>query len=164
MKNIVLKNGIFAGLIVSGFMAAMTLYMKANPEMEPSMVVGFAGMIVAFSFIFIGIKQQRNANNGSISFGSAFLTGFLISLIASVMYVMVWLIIYYNVFPNFIEHYSEMMIKKAKPEDLAKVTEEMNQYKEWYKSPIMVILLTLMEILPMGIVVSLIGALLLKKK
>ena len=164
MKNIILKNGIFAGLIVSGFMAAMTLYMKTNPEMEPSMVVGFAGMIVAFSFIFIGIKQQRSANNGSISFGSAFLTGFLISLIASVMYVMVWLIIYYNVFPNFIEHYSEMMIKKAKPEDLAKVTEEMNQYKEWYKSPIMVILLTLMEILPMGIVVSLIGALLLKKK
>lgn len=164
MKNIILKNGIFAGLIVSGFMAAMTLYMKANPEMEPSMVVGFAGMIVAFSFIIIGIKQQRTANNGSITFGNAFLTGFLISLIASAMYVVVWLIIYYNVFPNFIEHYSEMMIKKAKPEDLAKVTEEMNQYKEWYKSPIMVVLLTLMEILPMGIVVSLIGALLLKKK
>ena len=57
MKNIILKNGIFAGLIVSGFMAAMTLYMKANPEMEPSMVVGFAGMIVAFSFIIIGISS-----------------------------------------------------------------------------------------------------------
>lgn len=168
MKNIILKNGIIAGIIVSLFMACMTIYMKSNPEMEPSMIIGFAGMFVAFSFIFIGIKQQKEANNGEISFGKAFLTGFLISLIASIIYVIVWLFIYYNIFPNFIEHYSQMMIDKAKPEDLAKVTAEMNQYKEWYKSPVMITLLTLMEILPLGIVVSLVAALvysvILKKK
>jgi len=163
MKNIILKNGIIAGIIVSLFMASMTLYMKANPETEPSMIIGFAGMIVSFAFIFIGIKQQREANNGTISFGKAFLNGFLIALIASIIYVIVWLFIYYNIFPNFIEHYSQMMIDKAKPEDLATVTAEMNQYKEWYKSPIMIILLTLMEILPLGIVISLIAALILKK-
>lgn len=148
---------------MSLFMASMTLYMKSNPDMEPSMIIGFAGMIVAFAFIFVGIKQQREANNGSISFGKAFLTGFLIALIASIIYVIVWLFIYYNLFPNFIEHYSQMMIDKAKPENLATVTAEMNQYKEWYKSPVMIILLTLMEILPLGIIVSLIAALILKK-
>lgn len=168
MKNIILKNGIIAGIIVSLFMACMTLYMKSNPDCEPNMMAGFAGMLVAFIFIFVGIKQQKETNNGEISFGKAFLTGFLISLIASIMYVIAWLIIYYNFFPNFMEQFSEMAIKKAKPEDLAKVTAEMNQYKEWYKSPVMIILLTLMEILPFGIIVSLIAALIfsviLKKK
>ncbi|POS01935.1 uncharacterized protein DUF4199 [Flavobacterium croceum DSM 17960] len=168
MKNSILKNGIISGILVSMFMVCMTIYMKYNPTSEPSMIVGFTSMILAFSFVFIGIKQQKQANNGSISFIKAFTTGFLIALIASVMYVIVWLFIYYNFFPNFIEHYSQMMIDKAKPEDVATVTAEMNQYKEWYKSPVMIILLTFMEILPLGVLVSLLGALLfsviLKKK
>ncbi len=134
----------------------------------PLIIVGFAGMLVAFSFIFVGIKQQKDANNGEISFRKAFTTGFWIALIASIMYVIAWLFIYYTIFPNFIEQFSEMPIKNAKPENVAKVTEEMNQYKEWYKSPIMIILSTLMEILPFGIIISLIGALvysvILKKK
>ena len=57
-----------------------------------------------------------------------------------------------------------MAIAKASPDEVAQVTEEMNSFKEMYKSPIMVILLTYMEILPLGIVFSLISALILKKK
>lgn len=62
------------------------------------------------------------------------------------------------------EQYSEMILKKANPEELAAKTAEMNQMKAWYKNPLMIILLTYMEILPIGIVVSLIGSLILKKK
>lgn len=57
-----------------------------------------------------------------------------------------------------------MAIQKASPEEVAKVTEEMNSFKEMYKNPIWVILFTYMEILPLGIVFSLISALFLKKK
>lgn len=163
MKNSILKNGLLGGLIVSAFMIGVTFYMKANPDNEPSMLLGFISMFLAFIFVVLGIKQQRDANNGSITFGKAFVSGLLISLIISTIYVGVWLIIYYNFFPNFIEKYSEMTLKNTKPEELAAKTAEMNQYKEMYKSPIMVILLTYMEILPLGIVVSLISAFLLKK-
>ncbi len=163
MNNIILKNGLFGAAIVSLVMAGMTMYMKSNPTTEPSMIIGFASMLLAFSFVILGIKQQREANGGTITFGKAFVTGLLITLIMSVIYVIVWLIIYYNFFPNFIDHYSQMMIDKAKPEDLASVTKEMEWYKEQYKSPIMIILLTLMEILPIGIVVTLIGAFALKR-
>ena len=164
MNNIILKNGLIGGIIVSIFMGFTTMYMKSNPEVEPSMFVGFASMILSFFFVVWGIKQQRDTNNGIISLGKGFVTGLLISLVISTIYVFVWLVIYYNFFPNFMDHYADIAIKNADPKDLAIVTEEMNTYKEYYKSPLMIILLTFMEILPLGIVVSFISALVLKRK
>ena len=167
MKNVILKNGLLGSLIVSSVMICMTLYMKYNPENEPNAIVGFASMLVAFVFLFLGIKKERELNNDKITFGKAFLTGLYIALIISTIYVFVWLIIYYNFFPNFMEQYSDMVLNKLKEEGnaeaLASKTEEMKMMKEWYKSPLMIILLTLMEILPIGIVISLISALVLKK-
>lgn len=164
MNNIILKNGLLGSSIVSALLISITMYMKSNPEKEVSMMVGFAGMLLAFLFVVKGIKQQRDVNNGFISFGKAFLTGFWITLIISTIYVLVWLVILYNFFPNFAEHYTDMAIAKASPEEVAKVTEEMNSFKEMYKNPIWVILFTYMEILPLGIVFSLVSALILKKK
>lgn len=164
MNKIVLKNGLFGSSIVTALLLSVTFYMKANPEKEVSMFFGFAGMLLAFIFVVLGVKQQRDTNNGFISLGKAFLTGFWITLIISTIYVVVWLIVFYNFFPNFAEHYTDMAIAKASPDEVDKVTEEMNSFKEMYKNPIMVILLTYMEILPLGIVFSLISALILKKK
>ena len=164
MNNIIVKNGLLGSGIVSALLISITMYMKSNPEKEVSMMIGFAGMLLAFLFVALGIKQQRNASNGLISFGKAFLTGFWITLIISTIYVLVWLVILYNFFPNFAEHYTDMAIAKASPDELTKVTEEMNSFKEMYKNPIWVILFTYMEILPLGIVFSLISALILKKK
>ena len=164
MNNIIVKNGLLGSSIVSAMLVIMTMYMKANPEKEVSMMIGFAVMLLAFFFVVAGIKQHREANNGVISFGKAFLTGFWITFIISTIYVLVWLIILYNFFPNFMEHYANMAIAKASPDEVAQVTEEMNSFKEMYKSPIMVILLTYMEILPLGIVFSLVSAVILKRK
>ena len=164
MNNIIVKNGLLGSSIVSALLISITMYMKSNPEKEVSMMIGFAVMILAFFFVAWGIKQQRDANNGLITFGKAFMIGLWITLIISTIYVLVWLIILYNFFPNFAEHYTDMAIQKASPEEVAKVTEEMNSFKEMYKNPIMVILFTYIEILPLGIVFSLVSALILKKK
>jgi hypothetical protein len=164
MNKIILKNGLFGSIIVSALLVFVTMYMKANPEKEVNMLIGFAVMILAFFFVALGIKQQRKTNNELISFGKAFMTGFWITFIISTIYVLVWLIIFYNFFPNFAEHYTDMAIAKASPDEVAKVTEDMNSFKEMYKNPILVILFTYMEILPLGIVFSLVSALIFKKK
>ena len=164
MNNIIVKNGLLGSSIVSALLISITMYMKSNPEKEVSMMIGFAGMLLAFIFVALGIKQQRNASNGFISFGKAFLTGFWITLIISTIYVFLWFVFLYYFFSNFEEHYTDMAIAKASPDELTKVTEEMNSFKEMYKNPIWVILFTYMEILPLGIVFSLISALILKKK
>lgn len=163
MNCIILKNGLFGSIIVSALLVSVTFYMKSNPEKEVSMMIGFSGMLLSFFYVVKGIKQQREVNNGIISLGKAFLTGLLITIIISTIYVLVWLVILYNFFPNFMEHYANMAIEKASPNEVAKVTVEMNSYKEMYKNPIMVILLTYMEILPLGIVFSLVSALILKR-
>lgn len=163
MKKIILKNALLGGIIVCIIMISMTIYMKSYPNNQPNAIVGFVSMLLAFTFVIIGIKQYREANDNRITFGKAFLIGFSISLIMSILYVIVWLIIYYNFFPNFMDHYSEMVIKNTKPDEIAAKTSEMNQMKEWYKNPIMVILLTLMEIFPLGLVISFFAALVLKR-
>ncbi|HSD06798.1 DUF4199 domain-containing protein [Flavobacterium sp.] len=164
MVNNILKNGILGGIVAAVVMSAMVFYMKANPGVQPNTVIGFASMLLAFVFLIVGVKKDRERNNGKISFGKAFLVGLEISFIISIIYVLTWLVIFYNFFPDFIEKYSDMVLKNTNPEDLAEKTTEMNQMKEWYKSPLMIVLLTFMEIFPLGILISLIAGLFLKQK
>ncbi len=171
MKKIILKNGLIAGLIVTAFMIYGTYSLLKDPEgFEPSYVVGFTGMILAFIFIFIGTKQYRDQiNSGKITFVEGLKIGSLIALIASSIYVGVWLIEYYCFFPDFMDKYSAFSIKEAQSSGLSSAEiqtkiEEINSMKESYKNPIMVILWTFMEILPLGIIVALISALILKRK
>lgn len=164
MIDNIIKKGILGGIISATVMTSMVFYMKANPGQAPNAIIGFIGMLLAFIFVVLGIIQEREINNGAITFGRAFLTGLGISFIISTMYVLVWLVIYYNFFPDFMDKYSEMVLKNAKPDELSAKITEMNQMKEWYKNPLLIILLTFMEILPIGIVVSLIASLILKRK
>lgn len=79
MNKIILKNGLFGGLIVAASLVIITLYMKANPEKVVNMFYGFASMLLAFFFALQGIKQQKNTDNGIISFGKAFKISFWIT-------------------------------------------------------------------------------------
>lgn len=170
MKKNVLVFGLISGSIVSAFMAVSAMMMSDNPNFEGSMVLGYASMLIAFSFIFVGIKNFRDKyNNGVIKFGKAFLIGLYIALIGSTMYVVTWLIEYNFFIPDFMDRYAEHVIKHAKESgatvaEIDKQMAEMAGYKEMYKNPVFVILLTYMEVLPIGILVSVISALILKKK
>lgn len=159
MNKTILKFGILGGIIVSAFMCLVTYFMKQNPEQQPSMLLGFTSMVFAFGTMIYGVFQIRKNNANQISFGAAFKAGFLMTLIISTIYVAVWLVIYYNFFPNFMEIYGDMMLKNAKSEDLAKTTEEVKWMKEIYQSPIGIIGMTYVEILPFGTVVTLLNAL-----
>lgn len=170
MKKTVLIFGLIAGLIVTGMMFYSTYKMKVTGDMKDSMVMGYATMIIAFSFIFVGIRNYRNKYcGGYISFGKAFKVGALITLIAGTMYVGVWLIEYYFFFPDFIDVYSQCVIKNAQAEGAtaAVINDKQNELatmKEWYGNPLFVILLTYLEIIPVGLIIALISALILKKK
>ena len=170
MKKNIWIFGLLSGLIVAIFMVVSTTLCYRNPNFEGSMLVGYAGMLLAFSFVFVGIKNYRDKfNNGTITFIQALKIGGLITLISSTVYVVVWLFDYYLFVPDFMDKYIAHIIKQAKAEgasqaELNKQITEMADYKEMYKSPVGVILITYTEILPVGLVVTLISALILKRK
>lgn len=169
MKKTVLTFGLISGLIVSVFMiigSSIMGYKDANYDL--SMLIGYASMIVAFAFVYVGIRNFRDKfQNGAITFGKAFTIGALITLISSSMYVATWLVEYYCFIPDFMDKYTEHLMEQAKQSgsaDLEQQVMQMQGYKEMYKNPLLVILLTYMEVLPVGLVISLISALILKKK
>lgn len=169
MKKTILINGLIAGFIVAAMMATSILLCYKKSDFEGSMVLGYLGMLLAFSFVFVGIKSYRDKHNsGLITFGKAFKIGLFITLIASTVYVAVWLVEYYFFIPDFMEKYSAYALKKAADSgasaaEIQAQINEMETFKEWYKNPILVVALTYAEILPIGLIVTLISALILKR-
>ncbi|GAB2656866.1 hypothetical protein GCM10027036_07910 [Flavihumibacter cheonanensis] len=165
MKNIVLVFGIIIGLVFCANIGFMVYWMYHNPDLKGSELVGYAVMVVVFSLLYIGVRNYRNKQlDGFISFGKAFKTGALIALLGSAIYVAAWLFSYYLFVPDFMDVYSEYALKNCTPEDLPAKTKEMADFKELYKNPLFVILITFSEVLPIGLVVALVSALILKRK
>lgn len=170
MKKTILVFGLIAGLIVTAMMVYSAARIANHQDFKGNEILGYTTMLVAFSFIFVGIKNFRDKHNqGVISFGKAFRIGLYITLIASTLYVVVWLVDYYVFIPDFAEKYATCVMDKAKSNgattaELNEQAAKMAQFTEWYKNPLFVILATYAEILPIGLIVSLISALLLKRK
>ena len=171
MQKTILVCGLIAGLIsCSFFIGLMIIGQASNMNYDQGAVIGYSLMILAFSLIFVATKIIRDRDlGGSISFGRAFRIGLYISLIATAVYVIVWLIDLYKFNPDFAQKYSDMVLKKlhnsgAKATEIAAQTAQMNQMVTMYRNPLFVILLTAAEILPVGLLVSVISALLMKRK
>lgn len=170
MKRNVLLFGTIIGTILTGGMVYFAARCNANPQFETNDTIGYAAMLVTFSFIFVGIKNYRDKRGGGIiSFGKAFKLGLYISLFAATMYVIVWLIDYYFFIPEFLESYKAHVLYQANLEGASQLeldakAAEMESFKELYKNPVFVILATYAEVLPVGILVSLISALILKRR
>lgn len=173
MKKNILIHGLISGALVSGFLLftmGYYSYCNGNVDMGSSMLLGYASMLIAFSLVFVGIRNYRNKyNNGIISFGKAFKIGFMIALIASTMYVIAWLFDYHYLVPDFAEKYGARVIGDLKAggasaAEIEKQTKEMANFARMYKNPLFVVLMTYAEILPVGVIVALISAFILKRK
>ena len=171
MRKIILIYGLIAGAIVSGLMFASWPFWESGAlNFENGEFVGYTTMVISLSMVFFGVKSCRDYHfNGSISFWQAVKVGVLITLIASVMYALAWEVSYHTVAADFTEkmwqHYLEKMKSETKNEtELKAAMEQMESFKEWYKNPVLRFGITLTEILPVGIIITLISALLLRKK
>lgn len=169
MKKNVLVFGLIAGIISSIWFIGQTLS-GSHADFDNGMLIGYSSMLVAFSMIIVAIKKYRdNQNGGAISFGRALTIGLLISLIASTFYVLVWVVYYYTSGTDFIEQYATYMLDQLRESGASQAMidaqqKEMSEFAEMYKNPVYVVLFTYMEILPVGILFSLVTALIMKRK
>lgn len=172
IKN-TLVYGLISGAIVSILMLVSISFMDpegGGVDMDMGMVIGYASMLLAFSLVFVGTRNYRDKfNNGIISFAKAFKVGILIVLVASTIYVISWMIYYFAFMPDFIDQYSAYIIngmveKGASQAEIDKMVVEMQDFKEMYNNPLFNAIFTYMEILPIGLIVTLISSLILKRK
>ena len=173
MKKNIIIYGLIAGLLVSIFMLSSVNYLshcEGNVDYDTSMLIGYASMLLAFSLVFVGIRNYRDKYNGGvISFGKAFKTGSMIVLIASTIYVIAWVIDSFFFIPDFAEKYAAHELDKLKASgasqiEIDKQTKEMASFVRMFKNPFFNAMMTYIEILPVGLIVTLISSLILKRK
>ncbi len=169
MKKIVLIYGLISGVLILGISALVFVVLGDAFSHAQNEVMGYLVMIVALSIIFVAIKQYRDKNlGGIIKFKTAFLIGLYITLIAGTMYVANWEIyMQTSGSEDFIEKYQTSMIETMKEEgaseeEIQQQIEKNEYYAEMYSNTFFRILITYSEILPVGLIISLISAFLLK--
>lgn len=172
MRKVVITYGLISGAIITClFLISMYLWQKGIINFDNGEYFGYGSMLVALSMVFFGIKSFRdNQNSRSIGFWKGAQVGILISLLATFVYAAGWEV-YMQTNPenNFIDKYTEHYIGKLKEkgspqEEIDKTVTEMAAMKEMYKNPIIRFGMTMMEILPVGIIVTLLSAGILRRK
>jgi hypothetical protein len=163
-----LSFGLVAGLLVGVPLSCITTSMSGQTMMRYGMVIGYLIMLIALSAVFVAIKRHRDADlGGVIKFWPAFGLGLGISFIAGVLYVLSWEAACAIAHLDFASSYAKAMIaqqqtKGVSAEGLAKLTAEMEQFKIQYANPFYRWPMTFAEIFPVGVLVSLVSAALLR--
>jgi hypothetical protein len=170
MKRIVLIFGAILGILMCLNLIYVVHLMYNDPDHKSNDIFGYAVQIVIMSLTFFGIRNYRNNQlNGTISFGKAFKVGAFIVLAGATLYVVFWMFYYYLAVPDFLDVFiphakSQIAANGATPAEIAAKTTQLENLMEMYKNPVFVILITYMEVLPVGLLVALASSLILKKK
>jgi hypothetical protein len=169
MKKTVLTFGLIAGVIISVLMNASLLLAKRIGSGH-SMALGYTIMVASFLLVYFGIRSYRDNNlGGQISFGRAFSCGILITLITTVFYVVSWEIMFFNFMPHFMDGYFAAQIHRVQASGLDAATiatrvAAIQHSQQLYQNPFVNAAYTFIEPLPVGLIITLISAGVLRRK
>ncbi len=169
MKKTILTFGLISGALIS-LMMTLTVPFQDKIGLDHSYVIGYTTIILAMLFTFFGIRSYRdNVGKGQITFAKAFAVGISITIISCLCYVVTWEVIYYNFMPDFMDKYGAHVIQKMQPSGATAAAiqtkaEELKKFKELYRNPFFNAAMTFIEPFPVGLVITLISAAVLRKK
>lgn len=170
MKRIVLTFGLISGAILSAMML-ITLPLIEKIGFDKGMIITYTTMVLAFLLVFFGIRSYRDTiGQGRISFLRALGTGLLIMTITSICYVVAWEIISHKFLPDFadkcVAYETEAIRNSGKPSaQIEQEIQQMTQMMTLYKNNLLVnVAFTFLEPLPVGVVMTLISALILRRR
>ena len=171
MKKNVWKYGLLSGLALAVMVAATVPFEHQHHTDESvSMAVGYTIMVLSFLIVFVGVKHYRDTEcGGLITFRRALATGVLMMLLTCACYVAMWEVLIATVEKNFAHDYTAGLVKRAQASGLqgaaleAKVAEA-RKFEVMYSNPLYRMSLTLLEPLPVGIVMALVTAGMLRRR
>ncbi|WP_298419303.1 DUF4199 domain-containing protein [uncultured Kordia sp.] len=170
MKNTVLRYG-FYGFLTAAILFFIALYFGQGLSFKTQKIVGYATMVASLSFVYFGIKHYRDHElNGEISFKTAFIVGALISIFTAIGFGLIDVIYITKINPEFSEQYlaynydlldarTDLSLEDIKFEKLS-----LQKQSEAFENPIVVFFIMTMMVFVIGVIISLLSALLLHKK
>jgi len=169
MQRIIFTYGVIAGFIVIAS-AILGLVLSGGEEAHAQAWLGYLIMLIALSLIFLGIKRYRDQHlGGVIRFGTATLVGLGIAAVAGVIYVAVWEAYLAMTDYAFMEQYARGVIEAKQAEgvtgdELRAVVDNMESMKRQYANPLFRLPMTFLEIFPVGLLITLISAAVLRNR
>jgi hypothetical protein len=169
MKRTILTFGLISGAMLSLMMVA-TVPFQHKIGYDHALLIGYTTMVLSFLLVYFGIRSYRdNIGGGHITFSKAFSVGICITLISCICYVVTWEIVYYNFMPDFLDKYNERVIEKLKASGASAAAvqaqvAQLAKFKEQYANPLFNAAMTFIEPFPVGLVITLISAAVLRKK
>ncbi len=171
MKRIVLRYGLASGVILLAIAAVLLpLGLNGTIGFDQGELVGFSTMVLAFLMVFFGIRSYRdNVAGGVVGFGKAFQVGILITLITCAFYVVTWEIAYFNFFPDFLDKYNAHALAKMRADGeseaaIQKAAADMASLAKVYDNVFINSAITFLEIFPVGLIMTLVSAGILRRK
>lgn len=169
MKKTVLTFGLISGAVAS-VLVLLTAAFHDQIGFDKGVVVGYTGIVLSLLMVFFGIRSYReNVGGGQISFGRALSVGLLITLISCVFYVITWEIVYYNLMPDFAEKYTNHIVEQLRASGASQQVidaklQELSGMKAWLDNPLILAAIGFTEPFPVGLLISLISAAILRRK
>ncbi|MEL6723386.1 MAG: DUF4199 domain-containing protein [Pseudomonadota bacterium] len=164
MLRIMLVYGGIAGVVIIAIMTAGIVLGGGSG----SQVQGYLTMIIVLSLIFIGVKRYRDQTlGGVIKFLPALGLGAGIAAVATVFYVLSWEVSLQVTDFAWIDAYraSQMAGYEAQglaEEALAKKVADLEAMLTSYRNPLVRMPFTFLEIFPVGLIIALISAAVLR--
>ncbi|MDO8972275.1 MAG: DUF4199 domain-containing protein [Saprospiraceae bacterium] len=166
MQQIILRYGLLSGVVAAVLMTITVL----NVDFEYGAYYGYTGILLSMLFVFFGVKAYREqVGGGVLSFGKGFLVGLLIALISSLCYVLAWMVVYQTMIPDMMDQYMKYSLDRMRASgtseaEILKQSAMMEDFNEQYKNPLFRFAHTFSEPLPVGLLVALVSALVLRKR
>jgi hypothetical protein len=169
MKKTILTFGLISGAI-SSLLMMVTLPFAHRIGFNKALLLGYTTIVLSFLLVFFGVRSYRdNVAGGQITFSKAFAVGICITLISCICYVGTWEVLYFNFMPDFLNEYNAQVIDKLKasganPAAVQAKIEELKQVAARYQNPLINAAMTFIEPFPIGLVITLVSAAVLRKK
>ena len=168
MTSIVVIFGLISGLI-SALMLLLTTPFMERMGFDVAEILGYTTLVGSFLLVFFGIRRYREQAGGPMTFTRGFTVGILITLISSCIYVATWLTVMPRMAPDFAEKYKAHLIQKeraagASEAEIEARLEQMRYYENIYASPLGRVAITFLEPFPIGLLVTVISAAVLRRK
>lgn len=169
MKKIVLTFGLLSGALSMTMMFG-TMSFIDDIGFERGVYFGYTAIVISFLFVYFGIRSYRdNVSGGAITFGRALGVGLLITLISCAFYVGSWLVIEHYFMPDFVDKYNTFAMEQLKASgasaaEIDKAAADAAEFKRQYANPFIKAAFTLLEPLPVGLLITFVSAAVLRRK